>query len=156
LKKKTWVFVTLSAAAVLAVGFGLVLTGSDGGASDAIVSASKVNATETYAPGQAALRATINPETGDIDVGVMRAEGPLDPDTENALRRDTEGLKEVVHPDGSVSVNLQGRFQSVMVTHFDEDGNLIICTDDHEQTVETMDDSGTTHSNEKPQTPEVQ
>ena len=36
---------------------------------------------------------------------------------------------ETVHPDGSVSVNLQGRFQSAAVARLTEDGTLFICSD---------------------------
>ena len=40
------------------------------------------------------------------------------------LNRSDEGLVKVVHPDGSVSMDLQGRFQSVVLVRFGEDGKL--------------------------------
>lgn len=42
----------------------------------------------------------------------------------NALRTDAEGLEEVVHPDGSVSVDLQGRFQNATVATVGPDGTI--------------------------------
>ena len=88
-------------------------------------------------PGSAAMRATINPETGELEV---RAGGPplsLDSATKEALRRDGEGLEEVFHPDGSVSVDLKGRFQSASVASIGDDGNLVICSE-HADDVETV------------------
>jgi hypothetical protein len=85
---------------------------------------------QDLAAGQSALRAYRNSETGGIEVGPAGVAGlPLDPDTREALRRDSEGLVEVHHPDGSVSVNLQGRFQNVAVVHIGEDGKAMICTE---------------------------
>lgn len=90
------------------------------------------------APGTAALRATIDPETGALEVGTAPVSArELDAAAQNALRRDTEGLIEERHPDGSVSVNLQGRFQSVSVVHRDENGTVTVCTD-HESHAERV------------------
>ena len=88
-------------------------------------------------PGSAAMRATINPETGELEI---RAGGPplsLDPATREAMRRDDEGLQQVFHPDGSVSVDLKGRFQSASVARIGEDGKLVICTE-HADDVEAV------------------
>lgn len=41
------------------------------------------------------------------------------------ISKSTKDLKEVHHQDGSVSVDLEGRFQSVTVAKVDEDGNLV-------------------------------
>lgn len=79
------------------------------------------------APGSAAMRARINPETGGLEVSAGRPDLTLDPITRQALRRDTEGLTPVYHPDGSVSVDLQGRFQSVSTARLDEAGKVIFC-----------------------------
>jgi len=86
-------------------------------------------------PGSAAMRATINPETGGVDIApgllpLAQESGALDPGTVQALRRDTDGLQEVFHPDGSVSVNLQGRFQNASVARLGKDGVMTICTED--------------------------
>lgn len=88
-------------------------------------------------PGTAAMRAYVNPETGAIEVGAGRmspeALEKLDAETQNALRRDVVGLVPVYHPDGSVVVNLQGRFQSVSMARVDEGGTVTVCTDDAEE-----------------------
>lgn len=87
-------------------------------------------APEGLGPGAAAMRATINPETGKLEI---RAGGPpltLDAATREALRHDDEGLKEVHHPDGTISVDLRGRYQSVSVARVGEDGTVMICSDD--------------------------
>jgi len=96
--------------------------------------ASEGPSSQDRAPGEAALRATINPETGRVDISTVRSNAPanaaLDAGTLEALRRDTEGLKQTFHPDGAVSVNLQGRFQSVSVARIGDDGKVVICTED--------------------------
>jgi hypothetical protein len=74
-------------------------------------------------PGTAALRATIDPETGSLVQGhqpTLKA----DPELQEILSRSTEGLVPVQHPDGSVSVNLQGRFQSASMARIDSTGKL--------------------------------
>ena len=80
-------------------------------------------------PGHAALRATIDPETGRREI-VAGPSLALDHDTQNALRRDTDGLKILHHPNGARSVNLQGRFQSATVARIGPDGKALICTDE--------------------------
>lgn len=85
------------------------------------------------APGSAALRATINPETGGVEVSTIQLPMAMDAETQNALRRDDEGLVQVYHPNGAVSVNLEGRFQNVSVARIDRDGKLVICSENAEQ-----------------------
>ncbi|HEX6790444.1 MAG TPA: hypothetical protein VF247_03960 [Candidatus Krumholzibacteria bacterium] len=85
--------------------------------------------TPATAPGTAVMRARLNQETGTIDVGASSAAAQFDPDTEQALRRDAAGLTEVRRPDGTVLLDLQGRFQSVAMVHRRADGKLLICTD---------------------------
>lgn len=46
------------------------------------------------------------------------------------VNKSADDLDEVHHADGSVSVNLEGRFQNVTVAKMDEDGNVITsCVD---------------------------
>jgi hypothetical protein len=40
------------------------------------------------------------------------------------INKSTEGREEVQHPDGSASIDLDGRFQNVTVAKVDRDGNL--------------------------------
>ena len=51
---------------------------------------------------------------------------------EQMTSRSTEGLSEVQHADGTVSMDLQGRFMHVMVAVPDgKGGTRLVCTDDH-------------------------
>jgi len=67
----------------------------------------------------------IDPQTGQVR--------PLTPDEARKLadglkelaNQSTEGLQQVQHPDGSVSIDLQGRFQNVTVARKDADGTLV-------------------------------
>lgn len=79
--------------------------------------------------GEAALRATINPETGQVEVSSVPSPMELDAGTVEALRQDDEGLKQTFHPNGAVSVDLQGRFQSVATVRIDENGKRVICSE---------------------------
>ncbi len=85
---------------------------------------------ESYAPGHAAMRATLDPETGRVRVGLASAAETLDPGTIEALRRDTEGLHPEYRADGSVRVHLQGRFQSASVAHIGPNGKTFLCSDE--------------------------
>ena len=50
------------------------------------------------------------------------------------LNKSTEGLEEVKHADGSVSMDLKGRFQNVTVARVNEDGSVEQeCIDEPEQ-----------------------
>jgi len=49
------------------------------------------------------------------------------------VNQSTDGLKSVRHADGSVSLDLEGRFQSVAVAKRDEDGKLIMSCVDNRQ-----------------------
>ena len=89
-----------------------------------------VQSNDVSAPGTAGLKAYLDPETGELTTGPAPAsELELDAELQNALRRDDEGLEVVRHPDGSYSMDLQGRFQSVSVVTIDANGKRTICTD---------------------------
>jgi len=89
------------------------------------------DASRAGTPGTAAMRATISPE-GVLSVASGRFDLPLDPATAQAVRRDDTGLVPVHHPDGSVSIDLQGRFQSVSIARIGDDGPIVSCADgDH-------------------------
>lgn len=50
----------------------------------------------------------------------------------NALSRSAEGLSAVRHADGSISVDLRGRFQSISVARIDAEGRLETgCVESH-------------------------
>jgi hypothetical protein len=103
------------------------------------------------ASGTAGMMAYVDPETGELTTGIAPASAvQLDPDTQNALRRDTEGLEVVRHADGSESIDLQGRFQSVSVVRIDENGKAIVCTDNAASVERVLTEKTST-----PATPEV-
>lgn len=88
------------------------------------------------APGSAALRAAIDPETGDLLIGAVPQQLPGDPDKaleadlDRMLSRSDEGLEAVNHPDGRVSVHLKGRFMSASVARINADGGVeTLCTE---------------------------
>lgn len=109
-------------------------------------------AEETLDVGTSMMRAYLNPETGQLEMRrVSVSELELDVETREALRRDSEGLVMKHHPDGSVSVNLQGRFQNVAIAHIDECGVTTICTDHAQHTQHSLDERTATD-----QTPEVE
>jgi hypothetical protein len=76
--------------------------------------------------GAAEQRVYIDPATGEFSTPAMAGRGL--PDTlrrpDPALSTSSVGLEQVVHPDGSVSVDLQGRFRSRVYATVDEAGNL--------------------------------
>ncbi len=80
--------------------------------------------TSPVASGGAALRVQMDPETGEFVpvTGLDKAE--LDRQMKQQLNRSTVGLQEVHHPDGRVSVDLEGRFQSLSVATTDSAGNV--------------------------------
>lgn len=148
MKNTTWTVTAVAAIAILAAGaFLLPATKSSNTRNMSTIDAG-------FAPGAAALRANINPETGAVEITSKAPKSSLNLQTLEALRRDTEGLKEVHHPNGAVSVNLEGRFQSVSVARIDKNGKLIVCTEDKEH-VETVLDGEVTADSEKAQIPEV-
>jgi hypothetical protein len=122
LKRIVWLIMFLSAAVALATA--VVTTQMTGPSQDA------TKVVLSPQPGKAAFLATINPETGQIEETAAPPKMILDTRTQQALRRDTEGLRQTYHPNGAVSVNLQGRFRSVSFARIDENGKLVVCADD--------------------------
>jgi hypothetical protein len=81
----------------------------------------------------------------DRDTGKMR---PLTPEEASRLatglrqliNQSTEGLVQVRHADGSVSMDLQGRFQSVLLARKEEDGTIVqACVDNVENAAAFFD-----------------
>ena len=125
MKPTTWIHIMLSVTTAMA---GALLLSPVAGRTSSSPRATAVET--TGAPGEAALRATINPETGKVDITTSAPGLALDAETAESLRRDTDGLRPVFHPNGAVSVHLQGRFHSASVAHIDDAGRLVICTED--------------------------
>lgn len=106
---------------------------------------------DVAAPGQSGMHVSIDPETGELVVPPAqplkgrafesqaeheaRTEHELQAEHElqEMLSRSIEGLYEEVLPDGTVKVNLQGRFQNAAIAVIDDDGNLhTTCTEHHD------------------------
>jgi hypothetical protein len=82
--------------------------------------------------GAAAMRASIDPETGMLSVNPT----PPEPSKmlETALSRSSEGLVRETMPNGTVRLNLQGRFMNASVAHLDAQGHVqTSCTEDLDQ-----------------------
>src|SRR5438093_11080486 len=75
----------------------------------------------------------IAPETGELGVPTREQWNELSDLERQRLEHSSAGLVEVHHPDGSVSVDLQGRFQEYETVRVGPDGKLIYqCVDGEE------------------------
>ncbi len=110
-----------------------------------------VGSTDVSPVGTSAMRAYIDPETGQLTTGIEPVESviELNPELENALRQDSEGLVPEYRANGTVALNLQGRFQSASVVRIGEDGKVIICSDNVADTQQAFTETS------NPGTPEV-
>ena len=94
------------------------------------------------APGTAAMRVAIDPETGVLGPAPA-ADKAADADLQRMLRRDSEGLVEIIHPDGSASIDLQGRFMNASLARLGADGEVeTICTTDHDHAEDFLSGAG--------------
>ena len=88
----------------------------------------------SLAPAAAGMVVGIDPETGALGPATLaqRLElAKLSQAERTALSRSDEGLVEVHHPNGAVSVDLQGRFQDIAVIHIDRNGRKTFrCVED--------------------------
>ena len=146
MKKTAWTVAAVAAIAVLSLG-AFVMPAPE-------VTSGIVTEDTGLRPGSAALRATINPETGMVEISHKAPKSTLDAQTLEALRRDTDGLTPVHHPNGAVSVNLEGRFQSVSVARIGKDGKRIVCSE-HADNIDKVLKEGKTACSHNTQTPEV-
>lgn len=92
----------------------------------------RVGAPDATGAGAAAMRAAVDPETGELAVGAAALDGAAKADAELAamLSKSEDGLTPVHHPDGRVSVRLDGRFMSASLARIGDDGRLeTLCTE---------------------------
>lgn len=66
----------------------------------------------------------VDGQTGEIQPLTPQEAEKLAEGLKPMLNQSTEGLVEVQHPDGSVSMDLEGRFQSVTVARVNKDGSV--------------------------------
>ena len=67
----------------------------------------------------------VDSQTGQIQELTPEEKQKLAAGLKQMVNKSAEDLTEIHHSDGSVSVDLEGRFQNVTVAKIDEDGNLI-------------------------------
>lgn len=78
------------------------------------------------APAAAGMVIALDPETGEYGMPTPEEMRALSLDRLEQLNRSQEGLVEVHHPDGSVSIDLQGRFQEYAFVRIGPDGRKSI------------------------------
>lgn len=82
-------------------------------------------------PARAGMVIAYDPETGRLGPPTVEQLLALNPRERNAVSRSLAGLIQVHHPDGSVSVDLQGRFQEFAVARIGPDGKPVLtCVED--------------------------
>ena len=75
----------------------------------------------------------LDPQTGQIRPLTQEEAQKLAADLKQLVNQSTDGLQSVRHADGSVTMDLQGRFQNIAVAKRDENGQLIqSCIDNPE------------------------
>ena len=80
---------------------------------------------EFAAPGTAGMRIQLDPETGAPGLAGAPVQSlSATPEEAAALSHSSEGLRQVVLPDGSVMMDLQGRFEETVVMEIGPDGKL--------------------------------
>jgi cytoskeletal protein RodZ len=85
--------------------------------------------TKSTVSAEAGMRIYRDPETGQI--GPPTAEGIAAASTDPSTSEEMTGLRQVMLPDGSVMIDLQGRFQESMVVQLDSKGQRVMsCTRD--------------------------
>ncbi len=75
----------------------------------------------------------LNPQTGQVRPLTQEEAQRLGAELKQLVNQSTDGLKSVQNADGSVTMDLQGRFQNITVAKLDENGQLVqSCIDNPE------------------------
>jgi hypothetical protein len=130
-KRLSWRLMISIGVVVLVLTTGLVISYSRQRAHSNEPGPSVPNAKQPRTNGKGVVTRNVGGQIVQIDsqTGQVR---PLTPEEAKKLaeglmtlaNQSTDGLQPVSHPDGSVSVDLQGRFQNVVVAKKTEDGNV--------------------------------
>ena len=95
-----------------------------------------------HRPGTAGMVVGIDPETGELGMPTPEQLRALSDSPLPEVDHSAAGLLEVRHPDGSVSVNLQGRFQEYATVRIGPNGKLIFrCVDGEENAKHAVEGS---------------
>lgn len=73
---------------------------------------------------RAAAAVPLNSQTGQVRPLTQEEAQKLADGIKELVNQSSDGLQSVRHADGSVSIDLQGRFQNIAVAKIDEDGKL--------------------------------
>ena len=93
-------------------------------------------------PAMAGMVVGIDPETGELGMPTPEQLRALSESPQYQVDHSAAGLLEVHHPDGSVSVDLQGRFQEYATVRVGPDGKLIFrCVDGKEAVKRAVESS---------------
>jgi hypothetical protein len=87
-------------------------------------SSAQTNNTHTKLPARVAASVPLDVQTSQIRPLTQEEAQRLAAGIKQLANQSTDGLQSVRHADGSVSMDLQGRFQNVAVAKLDEDGKL--------------------------------
>jgi hypothetical protein len=97
----------------------------------------------------------LDPQTGQVRPLTQAEAQRLGAELKQLVNQSTDGLQSVRHADGSVTMDLQGRFQNLAVAKLDENGQLIqSCVDNPESAAAFFEiDPQLVGVNKKPSTP---
>jgi hypothetical protein len=98
---------------------------------------SAVQSTTVSTPG-AAMRIYLDNDGNVTSTPTEDAVLTLDPEMDNLLRHDSEGLTQTTRPDGTVFLDTAGRYGDVVVLRVGENGKQTVCVNDPKALVNTM------------------
>jgi len=104
---------------------------------------SAVQSTSISNPGAAAMRMYLDSDGNVTSTPTEDAVLTLDPEMENLLRHDSEGLNQTTRPDGTVFLDTAGRYGDVMVMRVGENGRQTVCVNSDKAFVNSMTDTKT-------------
>jgi hypothetical protein len=127
--------IVLVVAAIIALAAITVASKQLGNSSETAVKAATAESGKKYVTVKVAGRdVQVDPQTGQIKPLTADEAKQLADGLKTMLNKSTDGLVQVQNADGSVSMDLQGRFQNVAVARVNADGTLEqSCLDDPEQ-----------------------
>lgn len=92
---------------------------------------SRARKTQAAAPAQSGQRVFVDPDTGKITEPTPEQIQALEQAVAGMLSQSSEGLQVIELPDGSVTIDLEGRFQEVVVAAVAPDGSVRMGCVDH-------------------------
>ena len=87
---------------------------------------SAAKATAVPAPAQTGMVVTVDPETGQLSMPTAEELATLGVAQDPSLDESDAGLVQVTHPNGAVSIDLQGRFQEYSVVRIAPNGRKVL------------------------------